>query len=283
MPTKTLAAAPSVAASGAVGRALAAGLGCRALSCAPGTPAPRHQRARLPETARRALWGRSTPVIAAPREARVPLPRGPDVPVRSLPLPTWVDAMPARYQPYLRLARADKPIGTWLLLWPGCWSIAMVAPAAGLPNLLMLSKFALGAVVMRGAGCTINDMWDRDIDRKVARAAPARAQRAARGATRFCRQHDNTAHHTGSVFQKTLPAPLRAHIPPAPTRPHPPPRTALPRPPKRCQARDRRQPVFTELKTWSATVRPAPAPRCLSALLVPLCTAAAADSLSGSP
>ena len=217
MPTKTLAAAPSVAASGAVARA-------RCRSRVPGAQLRSGHTctavARLPETARRALWGRSTPVIAAPREARVPLPRGPDVPVRSLPLPTWVDAMPARYQPYLRLARADKPIGTWLLLWPGCWSIAMVAPAAGLPNLLMLSKFALGAVVMRGAGCTINDMWDRDIDRKVARAAPARAQRAARGATRFCRQHDNTAHHTGSVFQKTLPAPLRAHIPPAPTRPH---------------------------------------------------------------
>ena len=98
------------------------------------------------------------------------------MPVRSLPLPTWVDAMPARYQPYLRLARADKPIGTWLLLWPGCWSIAMVAPAAGLPDLLLLSKFALGAVVMRGAGCTINDMWDRDIDRKVACTAPTFTQ-----------------------------------------------------------------------------------------------------------
>jgi len=80
---------------------------------------------------------------------------------------TWVDAMPTQYQPYLMLARADKPIGTWLLLWPCCWSIAMVAPMGHLPDVMMLSKFALGAVVMRGAGCTINDMWDKDIDSKV--------------------------------------------------------------------------------------------------------------------
>ena len=156
MPTKTLAAAPSVAASGAVGRALAAGLGCRALSCAPGTPAPRHQRARLPETARRALWGRSTPVIAAPREARVPLPRGPDVPVRSLPLPTWVDAMPARYQPYLRLARADNPSA------PGCccgraagalrwWHLQRGCPTCSCsPNL----RWAPWSCVVRGAPST---------------------------------------------------------------------------------------------------------------------------------
>ena len=78
----------------------------------------RPQRAWL-ET-RRGLWGRSGPEIAVAREARMPIPRGRDpTPVRLLPLPTWVDAMPARYQPYLRLARADKPIGTWLLLWPG--------------------------------------------------------------------------------------------------------------------------------------------------------------------
>ncbi len=135
----------------------------------------RPQRAWLEN--RRGLWGRSGPEIAVAREARMPIPRGRDpMPVRSLPLPTWVDAMPAGYQPYLRLARADKPIGTWLLLWPGCWSIAMVAPAAGLPDLLLLSKFALGAVVMRGAGCTINDMWDRDIDRKVACTAPTFTQ-----------------------------------------------------------------------------------------------------------
>jgi len=98
----------------------------------------------------------------------VPIPRGKDVLVHvSLPPMTWVDAMPTQYQPYLMLARADKPIGTWLLLWPCCWSIAMVAPMGHLPDVMMLSKFALGAVVMRGAGCTINDMWDKDIDSKV--------------------------------------------------------------------------------------------------------------------
>jgi hypothetical protein len=152
----------------------AAGLGGEARALAVALRA-RPKRAWL--VTQRGLWGRSGPEIAVAREARMPIPRGRDpTQVRPLLLQTWVDAMPARYQPYLRLARADKPIGTWLLLWPGCWSIAMVAPAAGLPDLLLLSKFALGAVVMRGAGCTINDMWDRDIDRKVACTAPTFTQ-----------------------------------------------------------------------------------------------------------
>ncbi len=117
----------------------------------------------------RSLWSRSGPELAAPREARIPVPRGRDVALPAPRLQTWVNAMPKQYQPYLLLARADKPIGTWLLLWPCCWSIALVAPAGHFPDVMMLSKFALGALVMRGAGCTINDMWDTDIDRKVER------------------------------------------------------------------------------------------------------------------
>lgn len=79
----------------------------------------------------------------------------------------WVDRRaPAPLRPYLRLARLDRPIGTWLLLWPCWWSIAL---AAGSP--LLLISFALGAVVMRGAGCTFNDIVDRDLDAKVARTA----------------------------------------------------------------------------------------------------------------
>mmetsp|Transcript_61950 Transcript_61950/g.146800 ORF Transcript_61950/g.146800 Transcript_61950/m.146800 type:complete len:292 (-) Transcript_61950:22-897(-) len=77
--------------------------------------------------------------------------------------------MPVRAQPYLLLARLDKPIGTWLLLWPCAWSIALAAPVGVLPDVGLMLRFATGAVVMRGAGCTINDMWDHDIDAKVAR------------------------------------------------------------------------------------------------------------------
>eukprot|EP00960_Hanusia_phi_P074746 768303-Hanusia_phi.AAC.4 len=75
--------------------------------------------------------------------------------------------VPSPVQPYFLLARLDKPIGTWLLLWPCCWSIAMCAPLGAPPDVWMLTKFAIGAVVMRGAGCTINDMWDKDIDKQV--------------------------------------------------------------------------------------------------------------------
>jgi len=84
----------------------------------------------------------------------------------------WVDRLvPAGVRPYCRLARLDRPIGTWLLLFPGWWSIALAAPTGGGPSLRLLILFAIGALVMRGAGCTINDMADRDFDRKVTRTA----------------------------------------------------------------------------------------------------------------
>lgn len=88
----------------------------------------------------------------------------------------WVDRLlPAGLAPYARLARLDRPIGTWLLLFP-CWWGALLAwaadPARGaVPDLRLLLLFAFGAVVMRGAGCTINDMVDRDYDGRVARTA----------------------------------------------------------------------------------------------------------------
>ncbi len=84
----------------------------------------------------------------------------------------WVDRwMPAPLRPYCRLARLDRPIGTWLLLFPGWWSIALAAPPGTGPSLRLLLLFALGAVVMRGAGCTVNDIVDRDFDRRVQRTA----------------------------------------------------------------------------------------------------------------
>jgi len=80
-----------------------------------------------------------------------------------------IDASPTSIRPYLHLMRLDKPIGTWLLYLPCTWSIALAAPAGHWPDLGMLALFGTGAVLMRGAGCTINDMWDRDFDAHVER------------------------------------------------------------------------------------------------------------------
>src|SRR5215210_4878608 len=80
----------------------------------------------------------------------------------------WVDRwLPRWAEPYARLARWDRPIGTWLLLFPGWWGIALAGPRW--PDSLLLLLFALGAVAMRGAGCTLNDIADREYDGKVAR------------------------------------------------------------------------------------------------------------------
>ena len=65
----------------------------------------------------------------------------------------------------------DKPIGTWLLLWPCWWSTALAATPGSPPDLSLLTLFGVGAFVMRGAGCTINDIWDQDLDARVARTA----------------------------------------------------------------------------------------------------------------
>ncbi|XP_066953679.1 4-hydroxybenzoate polyprenyltransferase, mitochondrial [Macrobrachium rosenbergii] len=78
---------------------------------------------------------------------------------------------PKTLRAYLQLMRFDRPIGSWLLFWPCGWSIVLAATPGSLPDIKMLALFALGAIVMRGAGCTINDMWDKDYDGKVARTA----------------------------------------------------------------------------------------------------------------
>ncbi|MET1027767.1 MAG: 4-hydroxybenzoate octaprenyltransferase [Dongiaceae bacterium] len=84
----------------------------------------------------------------------------------------WIDRyVPDGWRPYLRLARVDRPIGTWLLLLPCWWSIALAAQPGHGPNLWLALLFAIGALAMRGAGCTLNDMADRDIDGRVARTA----------------------------------------------------------------------------------------------------------------
>jgi 4-hydroxybenzoate polyprenyltransferase len=82
----------------------------------------------------------------------------------------WVARLPRAWLPYLLLARADRPIGTWLLFLPGLWGILLArAPVA--ETIRLVTLFAIGSLVMRAAGCVVNDMWDRDIDRKVARTA----------------------------------------------------------------------------------------------------------------
>lgn len=86
----------------------------------------------------------------------------------------WVDRIaPHPTRPYLRLARADRPIGMWLLMFPCWWSLALaeLTMERAFPNLASLALFALGAFVMRGAGCAYNDWVDRDFDARVARTA----------------------------------------------------------------------------------------------------------------
>src|SRR3984957_20477242 len=84
----------------------------------------------------------------------------------------WVDTLAPRWsRPYLRLSRFDRPIGSWLLLLPCWWSAALAAGVAHstrkLPLIIVL--FFVGAFVMRGAGCTLNDITDRDLDALVER------------------------------------------------------------------------------------------------------------------
>lgn len=82
----------------------------------------------------------------------------------------WVARLPGRWRPYALLARLDRPIGVWLLFLPGLWGILLARPGAARAAWLIL-LFAIGSLVMRAAGCVVNDLWDRDIDRKVARTA----------------------------------------------------------------------------------------------------------------
>jgi 4-hydroxybenzoate polyprenyltransferase len=94
--------------------------------------------------------------------------------VPDAPPGNWVDRWaPAALKPFLRLARFDRPIGAWLLLFPAWWSQALAELALGrpYPSPWYLALFLVGAFVMRGAGCTYNDIVDRDYDARVARTA----------------------------------------------------------------------------------------------------------------
>ena len=94
------------------------------------------------------------------------------VTVADAPKGNWVDLYaPAATRPYLRLSRADRPIGTWLLLIPCFWGLALagLADGFGLRDLWLALSCGLGAFLMRGAGCTWNDITDREFDAAVAR------------------------------------------------------------------------------------------------------------------
>jgi 4-hydroxybenzoate polyprenyltransferase len=87
---------------------------------------------------------------------------------------SWVEWVAPAVQPYLRLMRLDRPIGTWLLFWPGVFGLLMGAASQGRAfdswnDVWFVVLFGIGAIVMRGAGCTFNDIVDRDIDARVAR------------------------------------------------------------------------------------------------------------------
>lgn len=82
----------------------------------------------------------------------------------------WVARLPVTWRPYALLARFDRPIGGWLLFLPGLWSL-LLAQAAWRETLWLIALFFVGSFLMRGAGCVVNDMWDRDLDRQVTRTA----------------------------------------------------------------------------------------------------------------
>ncbi|HEY2276266.1 MAG TPA: UbiA family prenyltransferase, partial [Steroidobacteraceae bacterium] len=105
--------------------------------------------------------GSAAAAHSSPRAAEAPpaKPAFPEAPF------SW--RLTRRLTQYARLMRLDRPVGTWLLLWPTLW--ALWVAGAGRPKPKVLIVFVLGVVVMRAAGCVINDFADRDIDPYVRR------------------------------------------------------------------------------------------------------------------
>jgi len=83
-----------------------------------------------------------------------------------------IGALPRAARPYASLIRLDRPIGVWLLFWPGAWAIALAGMGGGITSGVgwsLIGWFALGAFAMRSAGCVYNDIIDRDLDARVDR------------------------------------------------------------------------------------------------------------------
>ena len=137
------------------------------------------------------------------------MPAPVDTPLADAVADGWVDRRaPAFARPYLRLARIDRPIGSWLLMWPGWWALALAAGVSGnsvwtdlgLPDPVLLILFAVGAVAMRGAGCTYNDIVDRRHDAQVAHFFRGGQPEGRRP----CRLHDSRARpELGGVVRHT--------------------------------------------------------------------------------
>jgi 4-hydroxybenzoate polyprenyltransferase len=84
----------------------------------------------------------------------------------------WISKLPESWQPFALLMRLDRPIGWWLLLLPGWWGIALGANGTlgmYIHDIRLMIYFLVGAILMRGAGCIVNDLWDRNLDQKVER------------------------------------------------------------------------------------------------------------------
>ncbi|KAK9449144.1 UbiA prenyltransferase family-domain-containing protein [Limtongia smithiae] len=114
----------------------------------------------------------SLPISNAVASAPPPTPTAPAGP--GGPLGLVMRSLPPALVPYAQLVRFDKPVGTFLLYWPGAWGITMAAATTGASvtsTAGTLALFGIGALIMRGAGCVVNDLWDRELDRKVSRTA----------------------------------------------------------------------------------------------------------------
>src|SRR3974377_1115400 len=111
------------------------------------------------------------PAITAEANGKTKVQDATPVPLADAVPANWTDRFaPPRLKPWLRLIRADRPIGVWLLLWPCWWSVALAFRAAEeFHDITLLALFAIGAFAMRSAGCIYNDIIDREIDSKVAR------------------------------------------------------------------------------------------------------------------
>ena len=84
----------------------------------------------------------------------------------------FIDRLPKQLIPYAKLTRMDKPAGTWLLFLPGAWSILLSSKYGQIDlqsTIKMVSLFGVGSILLRGSGCIINDMWDRNLDKLVER------------------------------------------------------------------------------------------------------------------
>ncbi len=85
-----------------------------------------------------------------------------------------IESLPENMRAYAYLMRLDRPIGYWLLFWPGAWAIMLagaITSASAITLVYYLTLFLIGSIVMRGAGCVINDLWDKDLDKHVERTA----------------------------------------------------------------------------------------------------------------